>query len=91
MSFLIRVVDALFSLMNLAILLRVLLSWLPGLDPRHPLVRLLDDLTEPILAPIRRVLPLAGPIDFSPLVAMLLLGLVQRMVTVLLLRLAWGW
>ncbi|MDI6870074.1 MAG: YggT family protein [Bacillota bacterium] len=90
MSFLLRVVNALFYLMNLALFLRVILSWLPVLDRRHPLMRLLDDLTEPILAPIRRLLPLVGPFDFSPLVAMVLLGLLQRVVVVLLLRLAWG-
>jgi YggT family protein len=86
MSFyLVRVVNAIFSLMNLAIFLRVILSWLPVLDPRHPAMRLLDDLTEPILAPVRRILPQTGPIDFSPLVALLLLGLVQRAVVSLLL------
>ncbi len=89
MSFyLVRVVNALFSLMNLAIFLRVILSWLPVLDPRHPAMRLLDDLTEPILAPVRRILPQAGPIDFSPFVALLLLGLIQRVVVSLLL--GWG-
>lgn len=90
MSFLVRVVDALFSLIKWALILRALLSWLPNLDPRHSLVRLLDDLTEPIVAPIRRFMPATGPVDFSPLVAFLLLGLVQRVVVSLLWRLALG-
>ncbi|MGE5552732.1 MAG: YggT family protein [Betaproteobacteria bacterium] len=86
--YLVRVVNAVFYLMNLAIFLRVILSWLPALDPRHPAARLLDDLTEPILAPIRRIMPQTGPIDFSPFVAMLLLGLMQRVLVSVLL--GWG-
>lgn len=80
MSFLIRVVDAVFELMYLALLLRVLLSWLPNLNRGHAALRLLDDLTEPILAPLRRVLPLAGPLDLSPLIAYFLLRLLHRVV-----------
>lgn len=90
MSFTVRVVNALFELMYLALLLRVLVSWLPNLDRRHPAVRLLDDLTEPILAPLRRVLPTAGPLDLSPLVAYFVLRLAQRVVVGLLAGLSWG-
>lgn len=90
MSFIIRVVNVIFQLMNWALLLRVLLSWFPALDRHHPLVRLLDDLTEPLLAPIRRVLPLVGPLDLSPLVAYFLLRLLQRAVVAGLWQLSLG-
>lgn len=90
MSFTVRVVDTLFSLMNWALLLRVLLSWLPNLDRSHPLLRLLDDLTEPLLAPIRRVMPVVGPLDLSPLVAFFLLGLLRSVVVGALLRVSGG-
>lgn len=59
------------------LLARVIASWLP-IDPDNTVVRLLDQLTEPVLAPIRSVLPSFGGIDFSPLVALLLLSLLQR-------------
>ncbi|HKK72111.1 MAG TPA: YggT family protein [Candidatus Krumholzibacteria bacterium] len=59
------------------LLARVIVSWLP-IDRDNTLVRLLDQLTEPVLAPIRSVLPSFGGIDFSPLVALLLLSLLQR-------------
>ncbi len=59
------------------LLARVIVSWLP-IDPDNTAVRLLDQLTEPVLAPIRSVLPSFGGIDFSPLVALLLLSLLQR-------------
>ncbi len=40
---------------------------------------LLDRLTQPVLAPIRRVLPMTGPFDFSPLVAIVLLEVIERL------------
>ncbi len=50
------------------------------LDARggNPITRLLVDLTEPILAPVRRVMPSTGMIDFSPTVVLLLLFVLQR-------------
>jgi YggT family protein len=56
---------------------RVLMSWI---DPRFekPLGQFLYSLTEPFLAPIRRVLPQTGQFDFSPLVLLLGLGLLMR-------------
>lgn len=65
------------TILNLAILIRVLLSWFP-VDPGNPIVRVLWDVTEPILAPIRRVLPQFGMLDLSPLAAMLLIGFIQQ-------------
>lgn len=51
------------------ILIRALLSWVNP-DPFNPIVQFLEKATEPILAPIRRVVPPMG-IDFSPLIAAL--------------------
>jgi YggT family protein len=55
---------------------RVLFSWV---NPRFegPVGRFLFETTEPILAPIRRVLPQTGMLDLSPLVAFLLLSVVM--------------
>ncbi|MEP7082834.1 MAG: YggT family protein [Chloroflexota bacterium] len=62
------------------LLARVVVSWT---NPRGGggLVAFIYQVTEPILAPIRRVLPPTAGIDFSPLVAILLLGIVIRFVT----------
>jgi len=57
---------------------RVLFSWLP---PRHwqsEVYRFLFAATEPVLGPLRRVLPPAGGMDFSPLVALVILELVRH-------------
>ena len=66
----------------LVILGRVLMSWI---DPRFekPLGQFLYSLTEPFLAPIRRVLPQTGMFDFSPLILLLGLGLLMRVVLAL--------
>ena len=63
----------------LVILGRVLMSWV---DPRFDstLGRFLFETTEPLLAPIRRLLPQTGMIDFSPLLLLILLGILMRLV-----------
>ena len=65
---LIRLIDV-YSLIVVA---AVVVSW-TNVSREHPAVRLLHRLTEPLLAPIRKVLPPMGGMDFSPL--MLLVGL----------------
>jgi YggT family protein len=64
--------------LSAAIFIRVLLSWFP-IDPRNSLVMLLYDITEPILEPLRRVIPRMGMFDLSPLVALLLIQFLGRM------------
>ena len=71
-----------FSVLYLALLLRVIASWI-RLNPHGRLVRWSYTITEPMLGPLRRALPALGMIDFSPLVAYFLLRLTQT----LLLRL----
>lgn len=57
-----------------AIIARSLISWFP-LDPRNRFVRLLHQFTEPLLEPVRRVIPRMGMIDLSAMVVILLLYL----------------
>ena len=49
-------------------------------SPFVPVLRVIYAVTEPILGPIRRVLPKTGMFDFSPIVALLLLDLIRRMI-----------
>ena len=69
----------LFNAYSLVVLLAVIASWL-NLAPEHPLVRVTGALTEPVLAPMRRVLPTFGGLDFSPMLLLLALRLLQRLV-----------
>ena len=67
----------------LAIIARVLLSWFPigPTSPFAPIARVIFQLTETMLGPVRRALPLAGPLDLSPIVVILFLQIVvQRLI-----------
>lgn len=56
---------------------RVIMSWV---DPqgRNQITAFLFQTTEPLLAPVRRLLPQTGMIDFSPLIVLLILGVIWR-------------
>ena len=62
----------LVQVLTAAIFLRAILSWF-AIDPRNPLIQVLDQITEPILSPLRRIVPRIGMIDITPLVAIILL------------------
>jgi YggT family protein len=68
-----------FSALRLALIVRILSSWLP-ISPYSRWVRWTYPLTEWMLAPLRRVIPLIGRIDISPLIAWLLLNFLQSIV-----------
>ena len=72
------ILSLLFDAYSLVLLVSVVCSWL-NLPPEHPLMRVTAALTEPLLAPIRRVLPSAGGIDFSPMALLLVLRLLKRL------------
>lgn len=62
----------LLNLYSALIIARAISSWFSQ-DPRQPMVILLHQLTEPLLAPVRRMLPSSAGIDFSPLIVLLIL------------------
>ncbi len=68
----------LFDAYSLVVLIAVLTSWLQ-LPPEHVVVRTTRALTEPVLAPIRRVLPAFLGMDFSPMVLLFALRLLKRL------------
>jgi YggT family protein len=81
------VIDFVITLLTVAIFARVILSFIipmAGARP-HPLLisinHLADQITEPILGPIRRVLPNLGMFDFSPMVALVILWLIRTVLS----------
>jgi YggT family protein len=72
MLLIVRLID----LYSLVVLAAVILSWIP-VDPRNPVARLVWSLTEPALAPIRRMLPSLGGIDFSPMILLFALQVLK--------------
>ncbi len=69
-------VTLVFTILQLALIVRVILSWLP-LNPVAWYARWSRALTEPILRPLRRFIPLIGTIDITPIVAWFLLGFLE--------------
>jgi YggT family protein len=90
MSLLINGISTAFRLYAFLILVRVILSWLspdPYRLPYQAIVRFLYRVTEPVLAPLRRVIPpIGGTVDISPVAAMILLDLARMLVVSLLNR-----
>jgi YggT family protein len=69
----------LLQLYNFILLARALISWIPNLDPSHPAVQAIYRLTEPVLEPIRRVVPpLGGVMDISIIIAFFGLMILQQ-------------
>ena len=81
MSPLITILIVLLNLMQWAILIRVLLSWLPmmglQIDRYNPFIKILYDITDPILLPLSKVARI-GMMDLSPIVAFLIIGFLMR-------------
>lgn len=72
-----RIISALFGLYYLVLIARALLPML-GLSYAHPVMRFIYQITEPLLGPIRRRLPPTSGLDFSPLVLMIILWIVEQ-------------
>jgi YggT family protein len=83
-SALLRVINVVFTLYSFAIIARSLLPWF-RVDPYHPAVQFLIRITEPLLAPIRRSIPLIAGLDFSPMVALLILWFIEQLLRTLIL------
>ena len=67
-----QLLGLLIQLMGFLIFARAILSWFP-IDRDGPIVRALADVTDPVLAPLRRVIPPLGTIDITPMIAFFLL------------------
>ena len=83
-------VNLLVYVLTTAIFLRAIFSWFvpPGSD--NVIMRFLVDITEPVIAPLRRVLPSMGMLDLSPFVAMILLQVIGQIVIGVLARAAYS-
>lgn len=75
----------LVQVLTIAIIARIAVSWIVLLFSSmrwllyHPVVQALDAITEPILAPIRSVMPNFGGLDLSPMIAIIILQVLGRM------------
>ena len=79
-------INSLAQLLVLLVIVSVILSYF--MDPYHPIRRSIDSVIGPMLAPIRRVVPLIGMLDLSPLILIILIQVVANLLIRLLLTLS---
>jgi len=76
-EFFFNFIKILCEVLTFAIFIRVILSWF--VTQPNTLTLILDKITEPILAPLRRIIPRAGMFDFTPMIAIILLQLIANL------------
>ena len=76
LDFVFTVVDAILLIYFWVLIVRVIISWVAP-NTYHPLVRMVYQMTEPVLAPVRRIIPPIGGLDFSVLIVMIFVQMVR--------------
>jgi YggT family protein len=81
-----NILDFVFQALNITLLVRVLLSWIPH-NPYHPVIQYLYTITDPLLRPFQTIVPPSklGGIDLSPMFAFIALGLLRKLIFALLI------
>lgn len=74
-----RVLILLLQILQMLILVRVVMSWVAP-DSRGGFAELIRGATDPVLRPIQALLPGTGPVDFSPMIALFLIFLLQNLI-----------
>ena len=82
MSAVLNLIFLVLRVFQFILLARVLIGWFPDIDRSNPLVKLLFDITEPVLQPIRELLPQTGMMDFSPLVVFLGITVLSQLIAI---------
>jgi YggT family protein len=80
MTFVAIFLQNLFRLLNLIILVDIVISFF--LSPYHPVRNFLDKIVNPLLSPIRKIMPQTGMFDFSPLILIILLQVIEYLVLI---------
>jgi YggT family protein len=75
-TIIVQLIGLMANLLTILIFIWVILSWI--MPPYNPVREALDRIVEPMLAPIRRVIPMAGMMDFSPMILMILIEIIAR-------------
>ena len=78
MGSIISLLASLVSLYSFIIFVRVLITWIPGLDPYNPIVQFLHQITDPVMEPARRIIPPIGMMDISPIVVMVVMSILAQ-------------
>ncbi len=81
----IQLVDLFLTIYIWIIIARAIISWVNP-DPYHPLVRFLYRVTEPVLAPVRRIIPPIAGIDISPVIVIFVIFFIQNFLHYLMMK-----
>jgi len=81
-------VSLVFNILYFILIIRIIISWV-GADPYNEIVRVIYKITDPLLAPFRALPLRIGAMDFSPIVAFLVLSVVKSLVVNLLYQIAY--
>ena len=73
----VNILNTILSFLTYAIIIRAVLSWVRP-NPNNPLIRLINKVTDPIMRPLERIIPPIGGLDISPIIALVLIQVVQR-------------
>jgi len=77
--FLVTLISDVAQVLALLIIVRALLTWIPSVDYGHPVVRAIVRVTDPVLLPIRRLVPPLSGIDVTPIVALILIEIARNL------------
>lgn len=69
-------IGQIIGIYKLVLIARIVLSWIPH-NPHNPTITILYKITEPILEPVRRVIPSIGGIDISPIIVFIALSFIK--------------
>jgi YggT family protein len=84
--FVAQMIGLIANVLTILVFVWVILSWI--MPPYHPLREALDRVVEPMLAPIRHVLPAMGGVDFSPMILIIAIEIAASILSRLILTLA---
>ena len=78
MMIIISIIASILNVFSLILIIRAILTWFPQVDRSNPIVKLIFQITEPVLEPVRRVLPPYNGFDFSSLVVLIAISVITN-------------
>ena len=78
---LLKAVNGIFNMFYILIILRIFMSWIPSIDWEQKTIKFVREITDAYLEVFRRFVPPLGGLDFSPIIAIIVLQILQVLIT----------
>ena len=78
---LLKAVNGIFNMFYVLIILRIFMSWIPNIDWEQQPIKFVREITDAYLEVFRRFVPPLGGLDFSPIIAIIVLQILQGLIT----------